>query len=185
MKTSKLGKVIVICILTIAGIILLVQSPTPAPETIVRQEAVQSAYAPNRLGNNGASSGEPTGSTIISGDPVLPVLVNINSIPHRPAEVDEMRRAYEAGEIDLDENEGPVSEAVFQALLEESKQQGVDSLVQNYDPLSEANRLNQTTGSLVAGASFKSIDYTQSLQGVPPDPDIMVGKDMMVVVFPW
>lgn len=179
MKTSLAGKIVVIAIIGIVGIILLVQSAPPAPETIARHEAVQSALAPNRQGNGGANSpAEADAPAIVYGEPVSPAQVNIQSVPSHAAAVDEMRRAYEAGEIDLDANEGPVSEALFQALLEESAQQGVDPTVQNYNA---PNSLNSPDGTLNPGASFKAIDYTQSQQGVPPDPDIMVGKDHIVV----
>ena len=80
-------------------------------------------------------------------------------------------------------NEGPISDAAFLAMVEESKNQGVDLSVQNYSFGQELNQTDaiQPFGVLGSGASFKAIDYTQSQQGVPPDPDIMVGKDHIVV----
>ena len=146
---------------------------------MARQTAVQSAFAPFHSGNGTTSSvGDAEENVITYGDPVSPVEVNLASIPSRAAEVDEMQLAYEAGKLDLDEYEGPVSDAVFHALVEESKLQPGDPTVQNYSDTPTAP--NQIT-SLEAGVNFKAIDYTQSQQGVPPDPDIMVGKDHVVV----
>ena len=67
-----------------------------------------------------------------------------------------------------------MSEAAYRALVAESAQQGIDPNIQNYAPGGALENLS-------VGAGFKAIDYSQSKQGVPPDPDITVGSDHIVV----
>ncbi len=184
MLKSKGIRIVVVLTILGAGAWLLFQSSSLAPETAVRQDAVQLALAPGRQDRGtGISAPDADSPSIVPGEPVSPVVVDINSIPSRSANVDQLRLAYESGQMDLSANEGPVSDAAYQALIDASKKQGVDTSVQNYDV--QSRMLNQTDiqpfGVLGAGVSFKAIDYTQSLQGVPPDPDIMVGKDHVVV----
>lgn len=95
-------------------------------------------------------------------------------MPSRPSKVDRLQQQYLAGEIDIEVNEGPVGEAAYQTLLAESLAQAPDRSVQSYRP-------SALLSTLTAGANFKSIDYTQSQQGVPPDPDITVGHDHVIV----
>ncbi|MEI2608801.1 MAG: hypothetical protein V9G20_09240 [Candidatus Promineifilaceae bacterium] len=148
---------------------------TPTRTTTSVQDSV-AALAPGRSGDGTGATDELAAQDIqlVYGDPVLPAKVNLADVPSRVAEVDTLYQRYLNGDI-REVNEGPVDEALFFDLLAESAKQGVDPTVQNYDdslaPL----------GILGGGASFKSIDYTQSQQGVPPDPDIMVGRDHVVV----
>ena len=177
-KPKWLGLTLVLGILAVGGW-LLFKTAVPSPESAARQEAVQLALAPGRPN---ASNGEIIGATavgedvtIVHGQAVRPAVVDISTLPSRPAAEDRMKKEYEEGLLDMDENEGPVSEAVYERLVRESAAQPVDPAVQNYQPG------GAILGLLTGGASFKSIDYTQSQQGVPPDPDIMVGRDHVVV----
>ncbi|MBE2220519.1 MAG: hypothetical protein IAF02_03210 [Anaerolineae bacterium] len=185
MFRSKIVRIVVILSILGAGTWLLFQSGTLTPETAVRQEAVQLALAPGRQSGGTGVVVEQDGPTIVYGEAVSPAVVDVSSLPSRAAEVDKLKLAYESGQMDLDVNEGPVSEAAFQAMVKESALQAVDPAIQNYNPLQQVS--GQTTagieplGVVSPGASFKAIDYTQSQQGVPPDPDIMVGKDHVVV----
>ncbi|MCA9924619.1 MAG: proprotein convertase P-domain-containing protein [Anaerolineales bacterium] len=180
-KTKILRVVFVLTILLMGGL-LLFQSNKLTPETASRQEAVQIALAPGRLDSSNNLAAADTGSDLSMqrGRPVLPAVVDVRTLPSRPAEVDRLKQAYELGQIDLDVNEGPVSDAAFLAMLEESKIQPVDPTVQNYvSGLEQANEI-QPLGVLGSNVSFKSIDYTQSQQGVPPDPDITVGTNHII-----
>ena len=158
-----------------AGIWLVLRASTLTRETVTRQDAIQ-ALAPGRQGSGAVAATDTSQDiTIIKGAPVAPAaVVNMMDVPSGPAAVDRLYDAYLQGEADLEMNEGPVSEAVYEALVEESRRQGVDKTVQNYD-------INTPQGTLNPGVGFKAIDYTQSQQGVPPDPDIMVGRDHIVV----
>lgn len=167
-------------VLLFAGGWLLFRTAGLAPETTARQEAVQLALAPGRIS---ANNGEVIGLTavgeditLVRGDAVRPAIVNMQDVPSGPATEDRMKKEYEEGLMDIEVNEGPVSDAAYEALLKESAAQPVDRTVQNYDP-----NVQLPLGIFTSGASFKAIDYTQSQQGVPPDPDIMVGKDHIVV----
>ena len=185
MSPFKVFRIILVLVVLLAGAWLLFQSGDLAPETAARQEAVQLALAPGRQSSSSdAVADADLNYTIEHGQPVTPAIVDIRTLPSRAAEVDRLKQAYESGLADIEMNEGPVSDAAFLAMVEESKNQRVDRSVQNY--VSVREQLNQTNeiaplGVINPGASFKSIDYTQSQQGVPPDPDIMVGKDHIVV----
>lgn len=184
MSTSKVFRIVVIMALFMAGAWLLFQSGDLAPETAARQGAVQLALAPGRQGSGTDTAVDAGQENLVTfGQSAAPAVVDVLTLPSQPAEVDRLKQAYEAGLADLELNEGPVSDAAFLAMVEESKKQGVDLSIQNYNvgqELSQANAI-EPLGVLNSGASFKSIDYTQSQQGVPPDPDIMVGKDHIVV----
>ena len=184
MSTSKVFRIVVILALFMAGTWLLFQSGDLAPETAARQDAVQLALAPGRQSNGTDAAVDPgQDNPITYGQSAAPAVVDVLNLPSRPAEVDRLKQAFEAGLADMEMNEGPVSDAAFLAMVEESKNQGVDLSVQNYIFGQELNQTDaiQPFGVLGSGASFKAIDYTQSQQGVPPDPDIMVGKDHIVV----
>ncbi len=167
----------IISTLLITGLWFVMRVSGPAPETVTRQQAVQQVLAPGRIAN-GESRPEFLGNelSVERGAPVTPAIVDARTLPSRPAEVDLLKKAYESGEVDLDINEGPISGAAYQNLLEESLKQAEDPSVQNYSPTDIL-----PFGVIQPGVSFKSIDYTQSQQGVPPDPDIMVGRDHVVV----
>lgn len=169
---SKILRTGFILLVALIGAWLMLQASGLAPETVMRQDAV-SALAPAGAGN-ASDSAANDGFEFVMGQPVSPAVVDMSALPSGPAAVDQLQQRYLNGEIDLRENDGPVSEAVFQAMLQESLNQGVDNSVQVYQP-------GFTEGTLTAGVNFKSIDYTQSQQGVPPDPDIIVGRDHIIV----
>lgn len=168
----KVSRFALLFLLVGAGVWLVLRSSTLSTETVSRQDAMM-ALAPGRSGG-GSLVDDSQAFEIVKGEPVSPAVVNIMDVPSAPADVDRLYDAYLKGQADLEINEGPVSESVFLTLVEESLNQGVDKSVQVYDD-------NAPLGTLIAGQSFKSIDYTQSQQGVPPDPDIMVGRDHVVV----
>jgi subtilisin-like proprotein convertase family protein len=175
MLSSKIVRLTLVLAVFGLGAWLLSQTSRLTPETADRHQAVQLALAPARQSVVGEEPvKQEDGPTIVYGQPVKPATVSMAGLPSRPAEKDLMQEAYESGALDMDVNEGPYGAAVFQAMLEESLKQPVDPSIQNYNPQNSLDLLN-------SGASFKAIDYTQSQQGVPPDPDIMVGKDHIVV----
>lgn len=173
---QKVARFLFVLALVSAGIWLSARSAGLTPETIARQQVVQQVLAPVNV--NGSNQISPSGSgdlDIVRGMSAPPVVVDIRTVPPAPAEVDKMYEQYVSGKIDINRNEGPYSDAVFQEMVKESLAQGVDNTVQNY------NAANDILGTLTPGASFKAIDYTQSQQGVPPDPDVMVGENHVVV----
>jgi subtilisin-like proprotein convertase family protein len=184
MFKSKTFRLFFALTILLVGGLLLFQSGKLAPETLIRQEAVQVALAPGRAGSSSNVAFDNSQEfTRVFGEAVSPASVDLSTIPSRAAEVDRLQQEYEAGRIDLDLNEGPVSDAVFQSMLQESMRQRVDPSVQNYTDGQQLEQTNdiQPFGVLGTGTNFKSIDYTQSQQGVPPDPDITVGTNHIIV----
>lgn len=172
MKRNHILSLILVCII-ISGIWLLTRSTSLQPDTIARQQALQS-LAPGGKRGGGTPVVAEDNWTIVRETAVSPTTVNLADIPSRPSPVDKLQQQYLRGEIDLAEQDRPVSDAIFQTMIAESLGQRADRNVQNYQP-------EALLGSLAINSSFKSIDYTQSQQGVPPDPDIMVGRDHIVV----
>lgn len=173
---SRWGRFAAAILFVAFGVWIISILATPTRTTASVQDSMM-ALSPHRSGDgsDGASdSATAPDVEFIYGDPVSPAQVNLADIPSRAAAVDDLYQRYLNGELG-EINEGPVDEATFFDLLSESEKQGVDPTVQNYDETTDL------MGTLTAGASFKSIDYTQSQQGVPPDPDIMVGRDHVVV----
>ncbi len=180
MFTSKLFRVSLAMAILLAGGWLLFQTGDLTPEGANRQDAVQMALGPGGIrGGSGQFAEEVVDGSMTYGRPVEPASVDIGTIPSRAAEVDRLKEAYEKGTIDLEINEGPVSDAAYQAMVAESARQGLDRSAQNYQ--GGPDNSAEAAAAFIGGASFKAIDYTQSQQGVPPDPDIMVGKDHVVV----
>lgn len=172
---KQFGKIIMFAALFVFGFWLITRASGLTRETAVRQQAVQQALAPGRISATDARSEDLSSDiTVLRGEPVSPAEVDMRTLPSRPADVDLLQQRYLSGDLDMDENEGPVSAAVFDALVAESLAQDVDKSVQAYDGGPSILALN-------SGASFKSIDYTQSQQGVPPDPDITVGTNHILV----
>ncbi|MCO5190544.1 MAG: proprotein convertase P-domain-containing protein [Anaerolineae bacterium] len=173
MLKSRIGRILVILLFLGLGTWLILQAGSPAPETVTRIEAVQALAPGAQRGDTPVDRPSLTGATsYVYGEPVAPVVVNMKDVPAGPADVDIIKELYEKGEIDLYENDGPISDGAFQAMVAESERQPVDDSVQSDIP---------QLGVLNSGVNFKAIDYTQSMQGVPPDPDIMVGNDHIVV----
>ncbi|MCA9967728.1 MAG: hypothetical protein KC423_25960, partial [Anaerolineales bacterium] len=173
---SKSVRVALVVSVLLAGVWLISRSSGPAAETVARYDAVQQALAPGRTrGEGGETAVSPEqAAEIVQFTAVRPASVDMSSMPSRPSKEDRLQQQYLAGEIDIEANEGPVSEAVYETLLAESLAQKPDRSVQSYSVQSLAS-------TLTAGTNFKSIDYTQSQQGVPPDPDITVGRDHIIV----
>lgn len=176
MSRRTLFRVFSLSLTLIIGVLLLAISQSPSSETVANQQA-RLALGPSgvQVGDPVSAELDPDFGTIVRGNPVKPAAVNLRDIPSRANETDPMLEAYLAGEIDLAESDGPLDEAVIASLKKESARQGVDRSVQNYDTTQASIQ------ALTAGTNFKAIDYTQSQQGVPPDPDITVGTDHIIV----
>jgi hypothetical protein len=122
---------------------------------------------------------EKTETTIdVVGSPKVPprASVALTEVPQRAADVDPDHRRFLEGEGEKGRPEYPVSEEEFRQMVVESLRQGVDSTVQVYQPGRSGEDLAPVTDQ-----SFRSINYSESQQGTPPDPDIMVGSNHIVV----
>lgn len=172
---KRISRFTVIVAALAIGLWLFVIASGPSTESVSRQQAQLA------LGRDGVRTWDKTiveeiedGVTIVKAAAVAPAEVNLQDVPHIASKVDQNYEDYVSGSADVELNEGPVNEGKFWELVEESMAQDVDDTVQKYEAGSSIN-------ALTAGVNFKSIDYTQSQQGVPPDPDIMVGTDHIVV----
>jgi len=179
MFSSKIIRIALLVVFAIGGLWLISRPSNLTPETASRQQA-QLALAPGIRGDNVGPVTDIEVSldrSVQRGRPVSPAEVDVRNVPSRASDVDELFEEYTNGRADIEANEGPISESAVQQLIAESAKQGVDRSVQNYQPSNNRALVSALSGN----ASFKSIDYTQSQQGVPPDPDITVGKDHVVV----
>ncbi|MFZ2488983.1 MAG: hypothetical protein WAZ19_12795 [Anaerolineae bacterium] len=181
-------------LLVITGLILSScsarQTALPSDSSQAQMSLLQrGVLAPGRMASGNASevANSQNDPVIIQGEAVGPVaVVNLADVPSRPSPMDRLLQKYLNGEIKSErdaflagesaavENDIPVTEEAFRAMVQASLHQEPDSTVQNYQP-------EAALGTLNLGTNFKSIDYSQSQQGVPPDPDIMVGRTHVVV----
>ncbi len=126
---------------------------------------------------SGAAAAESQPTEAVKGEKVKPrASVSLADVPHRAATEDLDYRKFIEGQTEKSRPEVPVSDEEFDRLILDSLRQGIDESVQIYDSGQSPNGT-----APVADQSFKSIDYSQSQQGTPPDPDIMVGSNHIVV----
>ena len=172
MFNHRFSRIVIFFLLVGFGVWLVTRPVAPSPETAARSEAVR-ALGP--VGVNNPAPAAPADKLGFDYAVAVPVSVNLLDVPQGGRAIDPVLEKYRKGEIDLNEIDGPLSETEFLAQLRDSLRQGVVGNVQVYAPDAAID------GVLTPGASFKSIDYTQSQQGVPPDPEMMVGTNHIVV----
>jgi hypothetical protein len=152
------------------GLWLILQSAGPAPESVARQQAIQS-FAP--------SGAEKIGGTPLPpGQLSIPVTVNLGDIPAGVFDPDNQLSRWNRGEIDISENDGIVSSAQQSALQAESAALAPNGQIQ---VAASGPGLFAPT----VGVSFDSIDYTECCGGggnVPPDPELAVGPNHVIAV---
>ena len=149
------------------------------PESVARQRAIQA------LGPGGAGDAErETDATGVSStsDQVSPVSVNLADIPPHVYDPNNQLDRWLRGEIDLDENEGLLSEAEQSRLRQESQRLPSSEQVQSADGPGAGAPLVQAPAPTV---SFAALDYTECCGGggsVPPDPELAVGPNHIIAV---
>lgn len=176
MFSSKLSRVIIILIVLLAGVWLLIAAPTgPGAETVGRQNALQGAiFAP--AGTNHQSSNTAFAASDMT--KVDPVIVDLAGIEPGIYDPNNQYDRWQKGEIDLDEQDGIISELESLALQEEALKLAPSDNVQQANPA--APSLDSQPG-----VKFDSIDYTECCGGggnVPPDPELAVGPSHIVAV---
>jgi subtilisin-like proprotein convertase family protein len=158
-------------LLLLVGIWLLSQASGPAPESLTRQQAIQS-FAPVDVGNRDAV-GE-----IVEQSISLPTTVNLADVPAGVYDPDNQYDRWQRGEIDLQEEFFRVPESEMALLQAEALEL----------PSSANIQLAPTGPELqapTAGVSFDSIDFTECCGGggnVPPDPELAVGPNHIIAV---
>ncbi|MCP5100657.1 MAG: DNRLRE domain-containing protein, partial [Chloroflexi bacterium] len=154
-----------------AGFWFITRSSGPAPETVVRRDAIQS-LAPAGINSSNQA-------VRLSGETASPVTVNLSDIPAGVYDPDNQLDRWHRGEIDLDEADGIRSNAEMAALREAAL---------NLPPMTQLQSV-QTAGISpsvpAADASFDSLDYNDCCGGggnVPPDPELAVGPNHAIAV---
>jgi hypothetical protein len=172
MISKRIVQAAMLALLLVGGLWLLRQPGNLQPESVRRVTALRAL-------STGGQTGQPgqviTGQTITY-DPVNPAVVDFTAVdPHAPHS-DGMYERWLRGEIDLDEMESIVSAAEIAALQEAAMNSGPTPGVQT------ATSGPGLQAPIPTGTGFDSIDYTQSGGSVPPDPEMAVGRDHIIVV---
>ena len=168
---KKLIRLGALTLLLFAGIWLLSRTSGPSPESLERQQAIQS-FAPVNIG---ATDGI---GEIMEQSISFPTTVNLADIPAGVYDPDNQYDRWQRGEIDLAEEFTRLPEAELALLQAEALEL----------PSSANVQLAPTGPGLqapTAGVNFDSIDFTECCGGggnVPPDPELAVGPDHVIAV---
>ncbi len=175
MFSSKAFRITLVIGFITLGVWLMSRSSGLSPETVTRFEAQQLALAPGRSGISGSSADLSVNDPrLVKSEAVAPISVDVRDLPSRAHDFDPFLKSLEEGRRDFETVDGPLNDSTFQALVAESAKQGVESNIQNYS----ANLLAST---LTGGTNWDAIQYNESQAGVPPDPDLTVGRDHVIV----
>lgn len=102
-------------------------------------------------------------------------VVDLQDVDSGATDADSWLELAQRGAINLNEAELALDGLTFANLQLDSRNQPLDPTVQKYNPD------HTPSGSLLPMVDFNAIDYHESQQGVPPDMDIMVGNQHVVV----
>lgn len=171
MFTPTVRRLLLVLVLSVMGSALLLMRSRPAVETVARQQAIQS-FAPVAVDRD--FDAQP----VAANGKVSPVVVNLADVPANVYDPNNQFDRWQRGEIDLNEHEGIVSQAAFQALQAAS---------QKLEPATNITQATSGPGlnAPTAGVSFDSLDYTQCCGGggnVPPDPEMAAGPNHVIAV---
>lgn len=170
---AKWFRVIFSFILLGGGIWFLTRAGAPASDSFLHRQALaqmnlpalRSAHAPA-----GQSAADSIEATVITDIPA-PVVRQLRAVPAGLGAEARWRQADDRLNLEWFDNE-----AAQQRLAAISAQAGPD----NY-PIQLAAPAGEAMAPLLQGVSFPAINFEQSLAGVPPDPDMMVGPNHIVV----
>jgi hypothetical protein len=173
MFSSRFARVALLAVVVAAGVWVLFRGTRIAPEGVARQEAV-AGFAPVSGGRAASTSLDPAQ---VEGHSA-PVVVNLRDVAPGIYDPNNQFDRWQRGEIDLEENEGIVSEEEMEALRAASLKL----------PPSAALEVASAAPALAAPApstGFDSIDYNECCGGggnVPPDPELAVGPNHVIAV---
>lgn len=166
---AKLFRLSLVSALILAGVWLLSQSATMQAEGPAREHAL-SAMAPAGEASTGDTVGVDTGSTS------LPTVVNLRDIPAGVYDPNNQFDRWQRGEIDIDESESIVGEALMAQLQAEALK---------LPPSGQVSLAGPGTNAPTPSTNFDSMDYTECCGGggnVPPDPELAVGPNHVIAV---
>ncbi len=172
-KIKRLMDFAFIGLLLVTGAWLLFQRPTLAPETTTRQQSLLQAYAP--AGNLAGEEGSPIEPGQRTVNPVVsPVVVDFADVKISTEDPDSMYNRWLRGDLDLDENDGIVSDVEMQKMVEEAL---------NMPPSKNVQLATSQPAALApvsSGVAFDSMDYTDGGGSVPPDPEMAAGPNHVI-----
>ncbi len=169
----RLGRIVVIAALLLAGIWLVARASGPAPEGLARVQAVQMAAAGARVGS--APEGQLPEVTVAE-----PVTVDLSQVPSGVYDPNNQFDRWQRGEIDLLENEDLRPPADMAALREAAEQ-----LPPSPNISLAAAAAGPSPNAPAPGVSFDSLSFTECCGGggnVPPDPELAVGPNHAIAV---
>jgi N-acetylneuraminic acid mutarotase len=173
MVNKRLIQVTTLLLLLMSGVWILRQPVHLKPEPVARVTALRALTTGSQVGQAGEVGA--TGQTILY-EPVSPMVVDFTAVDPNTPHTDGMHERWLRGELDLDEMESILSAVEIAALQEAAMRSGPTAGVQL--ATSGPGLRAPTPG----GVNFDSIDYTQAGGSVPPDPEMAVGPNHIIVV---
>jgi hypothetical protein len=172
MSGRRMVQVASIALLFVCGLWLLNRPGELKPESVERIRALRVLSTGGPAGDSAAAA---TGQTIVY-EPISAAVVDFAAVDPNAPHSDSMVERWLRGEIDLDEMESILSAAEIAALQEAAQRSGPTPGVQT------ATHGPGLRAPTPAGVSFDSINYTQAGGSVPPDPEMAVGLNHIIVV---
>lgn len=168
-------KIIIVLAVLFLGVFSLLRPATLQPETALRNQTLRQSFSPA-----GSMANQTGGSSVEGGsytyDPISPFVVNFADIDPDVPHTDTMYERWLRGEIDLDENESILSAAEMAKLQSIAMRAGLTPGVQI------AQSGPGLSALIPAGVSFASIDFNGGGGSTPPDPEMAVGPEHIIVV---
>lgn len=171
-KRPLLLRISLVMVVVLLGVWFVVKPSSPQPDSATHQQALRQSLAPYGAASNAAEQSD------FAYEAITPVVVNMADIPANEYDPNNMYDRWLRGEIDLDENEGRISEAELAALQDAALKLKPDSAVQQ--PASGPG-----LKAPVPGIGFASLDTSQCCGGggsVPPDPEMAAGPNHLIAV---
>jgi hypothetical protein len=171
MNFAKALRFVLLITILFIGVWMLTTVPTgPGPEVASRQQAIR-ALAPVPPEKDRGDIPPSSGLELVS-----PIEVNIKDIPVGESDPNSQFERWMRGEIDLEMNEGFLSDAEVAALQEAALKLPPSSNIQTVNSV-------RTPDALAPGTAFDSLDYNESSGGyVPPDPEMAAGPNHLIAV---
>jgi hypothetical protein len=170
-----MNKLLSVLFVLFLGVFSLLRPATLQPESHLRSQIIRQSFSPISAAGSQEEGGAVQGAAYLY-DPVSPLVVNFTGVDPNAQHTDSMYERWLRGEIDLDENESILSAAEVAHLQALAMRMGETSGVQI------AQHGPGLTAPVPGGVSFDSIDFTSSGGWVPPDPEMAVGPDHIIVV---
>lgn len=178
MRANKILRLLLLIIILTAGVWLLGRPGRLQPEGPARLEALSvlterdtTSHAQDEIGASGDRVYEA----------VMPTTVDFSEVAIHTDDTDSMLERWLRGEIDVDENDGLVSEAEMARMIATALDQPPSEKVQDASETLAAH-MGPLASGLRPGVAFDAISFTDSGGYTPPDPELAVGRQHMIAV---